>query len=134
MPRPKLSNVPLAALRAEIDRRMKALKDLVAKRDALNKQIAELEAFSGERIQKAPEARKRREARRKRRHFSQTAEEMILGLLKGGRALTTAKINVAWKKAGRAASADATLGQLVKAGKLRREKVKKGKGSNYSLA
>ena len=45
MPRAKLAKVSVEELRKEISRRQKALPALVAKRDALNCQIAELEAL-----------------------------------------------------------------------------------------
>jgi DNA-binding transcriptional regulator YiaG len=71
--------------------------------------------------------------RGKRGTFSQTAEEMVLGLLKG-KALTTAQINAAWKKSGRKGSADVTLGKMVKARKLKRSKLKGQRGSAYKAA
>ena len=43
MPRAKLSNVSLEALQKEIQRRQKALPKLIAARDELNRQIAELQ-------------------------------------------------------------------------------------------
>ena len=132
MPRSRLANVPLAALQAEIERRTKALGKLVAQRDALNRQIAELQAISEPQAPRP--AAKRVKGKRKRGSFKETAEQMVLGLLAGGKSMATAEINAAWKKAGRGGSADSTLGKLVKAKKLKRQKVKKGKGSAYSLA
>ena len=44
MPRPKLEKVTVEELRKEIARRQKGLADLIAKRDCLNCQIAELES------------------------------------------------------------------------------------------
>jgi hypothetical protein len=124
--------VPLAALQAEIERRTKALGKLIAQRDALNRQIAELQALSEP---KAPRpVAKRVKGMRKRGSFKETAEQMILGLLSGGKSMTTAEINAAWQKAGRGGSADSTLGKLVKAKQLKRRKLKKGKGSNYAHA
>jgi DNA-binding transcriptional regulator YiaG len=67
----------------------------------------------------------------KRGSFSQTAQEMILGLLKGGRVMTTAQVNAAWKKAGRKGSADVTLGAMIKARDLKRTKLKGQRGSEY---
>lgn len=131
MPRSRLANVPLAALQAEIERRTKALGKLIAQRDALNRQIAELQAISEPQAPR-PVA-KRVKGMRKRGSFNETAEQMILGLLAGGKSMTTAEINAAWKKAGRGGSADSTLGKLVKAKRLKRRKLKKGKGSNYSM-
>jgi hypothetical protein len=43
MPRAKLANVSVEELKKEISRRQKALPKLIAKRDALNCQIAQLE-------------------------------------------------------------------------------------------
>jgi hypothetical protein len=70
----------------------------------------------------------------KRGTFSQTGDQMILGLLAGGKALTTAEINEAWKKDGRGGTADNTLTRLVKDGKLKRESVEGQRGSRYRLA
>ncbi len=70
---------------------------------------------------------------RKRGQFAQTAQQLILGLVKG-RGATTADINRAWKAAGRAGKADVALARMFKAGKLKREKLKVGKGSTYTVA
>lgn len=70
----------------------------------------------------------------KRGIFSQTAEEMILGMLAGGKPVTGAQIKEAWKKAGRKGSADNTLSLMVGAKKLKRAPVKNGRGSYYSMA
>lgn len=70
---------------------------------------------------------------RKRSIFSQTAEAMILGLLKGRRAMRTAQINAAWKAAGRAGTADVTLGRMVKARKIKRIKVPGQRGGEYRI-
>lgn len=45
MPRAKLANVPLEALQKEIQRRQEALPKLIAARDELNRQIAELQSL-----------------------------------------------------------------------------------------
>jgi hypothetical protein len=47
MPRAKLSTVSLAALQQEIQRRQKLLPTLIAQRDALNQEIAELQGLAG---------------------------------------------------------------------------------------
>ena len=88
MPRSRLANVPLAALQAEIERRTKALGKLVAQRDALNRQIAELQAISEPQAPKP--AAKRVKGKRKRGSFQETAEQMVLGLLAGGKSMATA--------------------------------------------
>jgi DNA-binding transcriptional regulator YiaG len=69
--------------------------------------------------------------RGKRGTFGQTAQEMILGLLKANRTLTTAQINAAWKQAGRKGTADVTLGGMVKDRMLKRTKIKGQRGSEY---
>lgn len=65
MPRPKLSDVPLVELKREIARRQKLLPKLIAQRDALIAQIAELQrvetALAGE-----PSVRSRATARPQR--------------------------------------------------------------------
>ena len=66
------------------------------------------------------------------RSYAQTADEFVLGLLKGGKSLTTAEINGKWKQAQRAGTADNTLTKLSKAKKLK--KVKGDRGSRYTLA
>ena len=65
--------------------------------------------------------------------FAQTAEEFILGLAKGD-GMTSFEINKKWTSAGRGGKADTTLSRMVKAGKLKRAKLKEGKGSTYSAA
>jgi len=58
MPRAKLSDVSLKQLVAELKKRQARLADLVVRRDELNRQIAELEAFAG--LESAAPAAKRR--------------------------------------------------------------------------
>ncbi len=70
----------------------------------------------------------------KRRSFSKTADEFILGLLKGGKTLTTAAINGRWKQARRGGTADNTLSKLTKDGMLKKEQIEGARGSRYSLA
>jgi hypothetical protein len=52
MARPKLSVVSTASLQAELQRRIAKLSDLIAERDALDEQIADLQEMAGQ----APEA------------------------------------------------------------------------------
>jgi hypothetical protein len=62
MPRPKLSNISTSTLQAELQRRLAKLDDLIAQRDALDKQIAELQGLAEqapEIAQIAPRARKK---------------------------------------------------------------------------
>ena len=65
-----------------------------------------------------------------RGHYPQTADEFILGLVKGKK-LTTAEINAAWKQAGRGGTADVPLLRLVKGGKIKRRKIRGKRGSRY---
>jgi DNA-binding XRE family transcriptional regulator len=71
---------------------------------------------------------------RRRGKFKQTGEQTILSLLKGKKGMATREINDAWRKEGRAGSADVMLGLLVKAKKLKRTKVEGIRGSQYSVA
>jgi DNA-binding transcriptional regulator YiaG len=68
---------------------------------------------------------------RRRGRYSQTAEEFITALVKGRKATTSAQINAAWSKNNRLGKADNTLSRMVKTRRLRREPVKKGRGSTY---
>ena len=61
MPRSKLSTMSIADLRREIERRQKPLPKLIAQRDALNREIAELQGLG------APGARKAAKKTGKRR-------------------------------------------------------------------
>ena len=63
----------------------------------------------------------------------QTGKELILALLKGSTALTTSQIAAAWKKARRGTPVDNVLSLLVKAGQIKRTKVKGERGSSYSM-
>jgi hypothetical protein len=72
--------------------------------------------------------------RRKRGTFAQTADEFILGLLSGGKSLSTAEINAEWRQAGRKNKADINLSKLTKEKKLKRTPVKDGRGSKYTVA
>lgn len=71
MPRRGLTNVPLAVLQKEILRRQKLLPQLIAQRDGLDRQIAEIQGLEAvetgkEAAPKAPhKARRRRRARNK---------------------------------------------------------------------
>jgi hypothetical protein len=144
MPRPKLSVVSTASLQAELQRRLAKLGDLVAQRDRLNAQIAELESVMGKpAAAEAPKAARRgrppkaakapKPAGRKRKSYPVTAEQFVEKLA-AGKGATTAESNKAWKQAGRTGRADNTLNKMSKAGKLKREKLKGQKGSKYTVA
>jgi hypothetical protein len=72
--------------------------------------------------------------KRKRGKFKQTAENYILGLLKGGKGLTTAQINARWKKVGRGGGSNVTLSKMVKDKQIKRTSKKGVRGSTYSIA
>ena len=81
----------------------------------------------------APAAKPAHQQTKKRGQFKQTAEEFVLSLLKGRRALTTSQINAAWAKAGRGDRGDKTLGLMVKARKLKRKPLGGKLGSEYRI-
>jgi hypothetical protein len=70
---------------------------------------------------------------RKRKKYDQTAEQFVLGLVKDKGAVSSG-INKAWKAAGRTGRADNTLNKMLKAGKLKRQKIVGTKGSMYTAA
>lgn len=70
----------------------------------------------------------------KRGKYDQTAEEFIKSLVKSRKATTSSQIAIAWKKSGRGGRADNTLSKMVKAGDLKRVKLKQERGSRYSVA
>ena len=83
----------------------------------------------------AKKGRKKKVAKKKTRgSYKQTADQLILSMLKGSKTLTTADINTRWKQARRGGKPDNTLTKLVKDKKLKREKIEGAKGSKYSLA
>ncbi len=67
MPRSKLSTVSLGQLQQEIERRQKMLPKLIAQRDALNEEIADLQGLAEPSIQKyaKPKAASRKTGRRR---------------------------------------------------------------------
>ncbi len=74
--------------------------------------------------------------RAKRRNFKTTASELVLARVKkaGAKGATGAQITKAWKTAMRPGDAYNTLGELTKAKKIKRKKVKGERGSRYTLA
>jgi hypothetical protein len=86
----------------------------------------------------APAARKtakkaKAKGAHKRKKYDQTAEQFILGLVAGKGAISS-DINKAWMAAGRTGRADNTLNKMLKAGKLKRQKIVGTKGSMYTVA
>ena len=81
---------------------------------------------------KAPAPAKAKGAR-KRKKYDQTAEQFVLALVKDKGAVSS-DINKAWKAAGRTGRADNTLNKMLKAAKLKRQKIVGTKGSMYTVA
>lgn len=79
------------------------------------------------------EASKSKEIR-KRGRFNQTAEDLILSLLKGRKVRTTRELAAAWKKEARGGTVDNALSRMVKAGNLKRKPLGGKLGSQYSLS
>ncbi len=73
--------------------------------------------------------------RGKRRKFNMTASELIATTIKkaGAKGATGAQISKAWKAAGRPGDAYNTLTVLCKEKKIKRQKIKGGRGSMYTL-
>lgn len=71
----------------------------------------------------------------KRKQFKTTAADSVLGFIKsrGSKGATSAEIGKHWKAEGRAAQPFITLGQLVKARKLKKQQIKDGRGSRYTV-
>ena len=147
MPRPTaLSKVSTAALQAEIERRVSRMASLLEMRERVDKDIAELQAIAAPAASAVKSVRRRRRrkakaakivakpvAKKPHKAFKQTAQNFILRLLKAG-PMTTAQLNERWTRIGRGGKADKALGEMVTAGKIKRAKLKVGKGSEYSLA
>ncbi len=130
MPRLRLSVVPVAVLQAELARRVKNLRKMIAQRDELDRQIEQLQSLSPMGVEEAKgKAAGRR--RRRRRRYEQTGQEFVLDLLKD-KGLKTSDITKAWAQAGRAGKAENVLTALINAKKIKREKLKRG--SLYNLA
>ena len=91
-------------------------------------------AIAAPRANASPTTSPAKRSRRGRRKFSQTADALVLSMVKAKPNLPTAEINTAWKRNGRGGTADNTLGKLVKQRKLKRTPIRDGRGSSYSLA
>lgn len=85
MPRSKLSTMSIADLRQEIGRRQKLLPKLIAQRDALSREITELQSLATPEARKAakPEAAPKRTRRRQRAKNKVGLADALAGFLKG---------------------------------------------------
>ena len=71
---------------------------------------------------------------RTRQKFAVTGEQSVLAFVRRKGNPTTADVHAHWKSEGRGASADNVLTKLFKEKKVKREPIKNGRGSRYSLA
>ena len=85
MPRSRLSTMTIADLRREIERRQKLLPKLIAQRDALNWEIAELQGLATPEARKAakPEAAPRKTGRRQQAKNKVGLADALANVLKG---------------------------------------------------
>ncbi|CAN5716989.1 hypothetical protein BH10ACI4_BH10ACI4_38940 [soil metagenome] len=136
--------MPRVSEAAMLDR---TLSQLVARRESYLRGLSQIDALCKKygislerhRAQPTVSARSPRVTgntpkRARRRRFTQTAEELILSLLKSGKRMVTSDINAGWKRSGRGGTADNTLSKMVKEKKLIRTPVKDGQGSMYAVA
>lgn len=65
--------------------------------------------------------------------FAISGKQSILDFVKRAGSPTTSEINANWNAEGRRGPANNKLGGLVAAGKLKRSKIRGGKGSRYTL-
>ncbi|MCE9592206.1 MAG: hypothetical protein K8S99_17005 [Planctomycetes bacterium] len=72
--------------------------------------------------------------RRKRGTFSKSGEESVVDFVKKHGKPNAAEVNKHWSGEGRGGKADNALGRMVKAGKLKRVKVKGERGARYVAA
>ena len=95
MPRISLSRVPLGKLEAEIARRRAELPKLIARRDELNRCIAELEGLAAPAPPAAKKARKTTKGKRRAKRTPAKANKMTLNealeqVLKGKEGVSSA--------------------------------------------
>ena len=85
MPRSKLSTLNIADLRQEIERRQKLLPKLIAQRDALSREITELQGLAAPEAGKAAktEAVPKKTRRRRRAKNKVGLADALAGFLKG---------------------------------------------------
>ena len=129
----------VAKLQADRNTRVDAIAQIDAAFDALGITMPKTKkrgrgkkkAVAAKRVTKKKPTKKAR-----RRKFKVTANELVLATIKkaGAKGATGAQIGKAWKAAGRTSNAYNTLGLLVQAKKIRRQKIKGAKGSVYRIA
>ena len=135
MARPKLSNISLAALQAELQRRTKSLNELIAKRDALNVQIAALEGLEGEKAPKAPAKGKKRGPKAKKRATGKPLVEFVKDVLATAKKEMSIKdIEEAVKTAGYPTKAKTLYTPIFTALNKNKDVFKKVSKGKYALA
>ena len=85
MPRMKLSNLSIAQLKQELARRQKLLPKLIAQRDALNREITELQGLAAPEARRAvkPEAAPKKTRRRRRAKNKVGLTDALAAFMKG---------------------------------------------------
>ena len=85
MPRSRLSTMTIADLRQEIERRQKLLPKLIAQRDALSREIAELQGLAAPEARQAAKSEAAPKKTRKRRRAKNKVglADALAGFLKG---------------------------------------------------
>jgi len=94
MPRSSLANVSTAVLEEELRRRLAALPKLIAQRDELNRQIAELEALGATEVAAKPakaRAPKKVAAKAKRSKNTVTLAEALAKVIKAKESMSIAE-------------------------------------------
>ena len=74
----------------------------------------------------------REAGKRTRKKFKVSGEQSVIDFVKSKGGATTAQVAANWNRQGRGGKADNALSALVKAGKLKKEKVEGGRGSRYT--
>ena len=84
-------------------------------------------------VKKATARKKAGKTVRRRKKFKMTANELVLAVITkaGAKGATGAEISKAWRAAGKPNDAYNTLGELTRAGKIKRRPLKGKRGSLY---
>jgi len=138
MPRKTATTKELAALISQLREERQQHLDAIAEIDATFKRFGIVTAPAKRRGRPRQGVKRLGRPRKKaaRRRFAVSGPASILALVKGkgAKGATSAEINRKWKKDGRSGSVYVTLSHLVKAKKLKKQKVKGGRGSRYTAA
>jgi hypothetical protein len=127
---------------AQLDVRSLAVDELIALKQQIDGRLAEvarrlrLAGVMGLKPGPKPglKAKLALAASARRGVFKESATQMILRLLAGGKTVSTTDIAAAWTKAGRKGKPAKTLSDMVKAEKIKRQVLKGTRANNYTLA